>query len=196
MNLIAQRGMPKEYKDLDSGRTFFSISQVRTMMDDSFRYVPKATREEASRRGTTLHLRFALALAAKVGLGPYPDVIPQYAGWCRCMDLWIRDTWFELIKVEQPSVWEAQGIAGTPENKLRLRSGLAIVDLKTGGKTSTDGVQLMLNQKLEGYEDVTELIDLYVSEDGKPNPVPQSYDPFAFATSLNALQVLKWRLTL
>ena len=112
------------------------------------------------------------------------------------MDTWVERTDFEVFKIEEPAAWLAQHLAGTPENKLRIKGvGLAIVDLKTGGKTRTDVVQLMLNQKLAGFEDVTSLIDLYVNESGTPDPVEQKFDPFAFAAAMSALNLLKWRLT-
>ncbi len=196
MNLIAQRGQRKEYKDLDTGREYFSISQIRKEMDDSLRNANQRDLEAARIRGNALHLRFALALAAKVGMCPYPDVIPVYAWHCRQMDRWIEEERFVPLSIEQAAACEKDGFAGTPENLLKFHDGtLRIVDLKTGGKTKTDAVQLMLNKRLKGYEGADVLMDLYLSGEGEPDPVEQEFDPFAFAAAMSALNLLKWRMT-
>lgn len=196
MNLITQRGQPKEYKDLDSGREWFSISQIRKAMHDPFCRADAQQLALAKHRGTELHMRFALALAGKAGLCPYPDVIHGYEGYCRGMDQWIAETTFDPLKIEEPSVCEKYGFAGTPENYLRMPGGLAIVDLKTGGETKTDGIQLTLNTMLAGYEEATILMDLYLSEDGSVRPVPRKPDVHGMAAALATIQLLKWRLTI
>lgn len=196
MSLITQRGARKEYRDSVTGREYFSISQIRKVLDDSYRNANPRDLEAARIRGNALHLRFALATAAKSGLCPYPDVIPAYAGHCRQMDRWIEAERFVPIKIEEPAACEKDGFAGTPENLLKFHDGtLRIVDLKTGAKTKTDAVQLMLNKRLAGYEAADVLMDLYLSGEGKPSPVEQRFDPFAYAAAFSALNVLKWQFT-
>lgn len=191
MELIVQRGKPKEYyKDV---KGYFSISQIRKEMLPQ--WYPDD--ESARRRGNRLHTRFAVALGAKAGLCAYPDVIPEYTGYCRAMDAWVFGAAFKPVKIEEPSVCEKYGFAGTPENLLDFAPGvLGIVDLKTGGETKTDGIQLILNTMLEGYEDATRLLNLYIAADGTHRTVERKFDPFGVAAALSAINVLTWRLTL
>lgn len=195
MKLVTQRSQPKEYLDLDSGHSYFSGSQIRKAMHDSYAGIPDHKLEAARIRGNALHLRFALALGAKGGLCTYPEVHPQYPDHCRHMDDWIQSTTFDPLKIEEPSINEKWGYASTPENLLKTPKGLWIIDLKTGGETKTDAVQLTLNHMLAGYENATHLADLYLDEHGY-KLIERPYNPFDFACAMAALQLLKWRLTI
>ena len=65
MNLIVHRGAPREYKDLDTGEEYFSVSQVLDVLEpDAFKYVSDEVLEATKRRGEKLHMFFSLILGA------------------------------------------------------------------------------------------------------------------------------------
>lgn len=196
MRLGIERGTKKEYVDLQNGKRYFSISQIRKEMFDPFANANSRDLQAARERGITLHRRFALAVASRSGLCPYPDVIPQYAGYCRCMDEWTKTLECEVIHLEEPDISTEFGFGGTAENLLRMPVGLGIIDLKTGAESRTDGIQLMLNSRLDNYREATYFADLYITENGPPRLEERKFDPFGFAAAIAMLQVMKWRLTL
>lgn len=198
MNLIVERGKPYEYRDLDTGEKFFSVTQVRNIMWDGLSRVPFAVLEAARERGQRLHQYFALALGAQVDACAYPDRLRGLEGYCQAIDSWIEE-WKPIPHtVEEPSCNRKLGIAGTRDADVTLADALGtidIVDLKSGEPTPTDPVQLLAYHTMEGCTTRKRLFDLYIREDGTKEfkqikPILHQSD---WATFQNAIQVLKWR---
>lgn len=168
MKLLCHRGQRHEYEEAEQGIKLFSVSQIRRVAHDPFIGVPESILEPARKRGTILHRRFALALYATEGLCAYPGIIEEYKGYCLAQDTWIRMHDVHPLKVEQASLSLKYGYAGTPDGKVLYgpKRKIALIDLKTGSPQVTDAGQLVLYEKMDGYDDCEGLLDLYVHEDG------------------------------
>ncbi len=202
MTFSVHRGAPREYRHLETGRELFSVSQIRKRAWDGFANVPADVLEAARVRGKILHARFARAMFAQVGICPYPEIIPEYAGHSVSMD-----DWFARVKpipelVEQPSWNPDLGFAGQADAKFRYGKHLVIGDYKSGEETPTDGMQLVCGYAtMEDYKDATKYLDIYTDKmGGQAREVWRTPNPHDRACFLNALQslkcdeqILKWR---
>ncbi len=198
MKLHSQRGRTREYRDLDTQKDFFSVSQIRATMLDPYQGVPAAALEAARQRGTLLHTRFWKVLAARGGLCEHPAMIDLYAGQCRAMDEWAEKNQVVPVRLEEPGCNLTYGYAGTPDALVQHgpQQIVVLIDLKTGARTATDGTQLLLYRRMEGYTDARRMIDLYVVADGSYKETEQKADPRAWAAALSALNLLTWRASL
>lgn len=199
MKLIAQRGEKQEYRDEETGRLFYSVTQVRKVAFDSYAGLPESVLEPARVRGTILHRRFFFAVASLEGLCPYPAVIQQYAGYCQSMDGWIEKRKPTREKLETPSWNQRYGYAGTPDALLNIylnkKWRKVLFDLKTGAPVRTDPMQLVSYSHMDGYK-ADELLDVYLDADGgeaKEHFVTKGQRATEFAAFLNALSLLRWR---
>lgn len=194
MNLRITRGAAREYFDEDTGVSLFSVSQVRKRMWDGFSRVPAEVLAESQLRGRRLHVRFALALGAQIGICPYPEVLPEYPGFCKSMDDWIEKHKVKPRKIEESSMNAKLGIGGTPDGEILYgpREILVLADWKTGQETCTDGVQLDANATLDGYTKAEKKLDLYLDKfGGLAREVWRTPQPADWAAFLQALQALK-----
>lgn len=195
MRLLPRRGQPHEYLEQDESIDLFSVSQIRKVAHDPYLGIPEQVLEAARYRGTLLHRRFWKVLAAQEGLVPMPPVIPQFAGYCTSMDEWVKRNQVTPLLLEQSSASLKFGYAGTPDALVLFgrKKRKTLVDLKTGAQTKTDPMQLVAYQKMEGYEDADDLLDLYVQADGsfaKEAPVTPGMKAMEWAWFINALGVL------
>ncbi len=206
MKLVAQRGEAKEYRD-ESGRTFFSVTQVRKCAFDAYAGIPDEKLEPARLRGTLLHRRFFFAIASLEGLCAYPVVIRGYEGHCQSMDRWIEKRKPVRVRLETASWNPRFGYAGTPDGLLWLmlevksRKGvklvkvLVLIDLKTGAPIKTDPMQLCAYEHMDGYK-AEELLDVYLDADGgeaKEVFLTKGQRATEWAAFQNSLSLLKWR---
>jgi hypothetical protein len=168
VKLACHRGERHEYEEVERGIKLFSVSQIRKVAYDPFVGLPKSILEPARKRGSILHRRFAMALYATEGLCPHPGVIEEYRGYCLAQDEWIKKNDVRPVKVEQASGSLKYGYAGTPDGLVTYGSKrtLTLMDLKTGAKQVTDAGQLILYKEMDGYQDTSTLLDLYIHEDG------------------------------
>lgn len=199
MKLLTQRGEKQEYRDEETGRTFYSVTQVRKVADDPYMGIPESVLEPARVRGTVLHRRFFFAVASLEGLCPYPAVIPSIAGYCQSMDRWIETRKPTRIMLETPSCNVRYGYAGTADALLNIYLKKTwrkvLLDLKTGAPTRTDPMQLCAYEHMDGYK-ADELLDVYLDAEGgdaKERFVTKGQRATEFAAFLNALSLLKWR---
>jgi hypothetical protein len=199
MKLICDRNKKQHYHDVESGRDFFSVSQIRKVLHDSYAGAPEVFLEPARQRGTSLHLYLALLLYARAGIRKMPNPWPGLEGYCDAIATWAERNQVIPLKVETPSVCVAHGFAGTPDCLASYGSKqvTAIIDLKTGStETPTDGIQLHLYKMMDGYTDARLLIDLYVKDDGTYKEVERKPDPIGVAAAMNAISILRWRASL
>lgn len=199
MNLICHRGAKHEYRETSHGIDLFSVSQIRKMAHDPYLGIPEQVLEAARHRGTVLHRRFWRLLASQVDLMMVPPAIPQFAGFCASMDEWVKRNQVRPVKIEEASCSLKFGFAGTPDALVRFgrKQRLTLIDLKTGMVNLTDPMQLLAYQKMEGYEEAVDLIDVYVQEDGsyaKEKPVTPGMKATEWAWAMAALGVLQSRV--
>lgn len=203
MKLITQRGEKQEYRDAETGRTFYSVTQVRRVAFDSYAGIPDSVLEPARVRGTLLHKRMVFCFAAQNGLCAYPSILVGLEGYCQSMDRWIERRKPTCDKVEMASVNQRYGYAGTPDALLNMRIGKGfcqkwrkvIFDLKTGSPVRTDMMQLCAYEHMDGYK-ADELLDVYLDSDGgdaKEQFVTKGQRGTEWAAFLNALSILRWR---
>lgn len=194
--LVVTRGAAREYRDAATGETYYSVSQVRRVLYDPYAAANPVTLHAAADRGRRLHLRFALALGAAAGLCESPAPLPGEEAACAAMDRWLAE-WAPLpVRIEEPAACPAHGFAGQPDALVRLRRKgvLALVDLKTGQPTPTDGVQLAAYAHLHGYTGAVRWLTLYVAPDGARERIWTRADlDRDWAAFLAALSVLRWR---
>lgn len=203
MKLITQRGEKQEYRDAETGRTFYSVSQVRKVAFDSYAGLPESVLEPARVRGTVLHRRMFFCLASQEGLCAYPSIIPGLEGYCQSMDRWIEKRKPKRVKLETPSYNERYGYAGTPDALLNVYLGkgfckkwrTVLFDLKTGSPVSTDPMQLVAYSHMDGYK-ADELLDVYLDASGgeaKEQFVTKGNRASGWVAFISALNVLRWR---
>lgn len=199
MKLITQRGKKQEYLDEETGRTFYSVTQVRKVAFDSYAGIPESVLEPARVRGTLLHRRFFFAIASLEGLCPYPAVSPQYEGYCQSMDKWIEKRKPTRVKLEMASCNERYGYAGTPDALLNIyltkKWKKVLFDLKTGSPVRTDPMQLVSYSYMAGYQ-AEELLDVYLDAEGgdaKEHFVTKGQRATEWNAFISALNLLKWR---
>lgn len=203
MKLITQRGERQEYCDIETGRNFYSVTQVRKVAFDAYAGIHESVLEPMRVRGTLLHRRFFFAIASLEGLCPYPAVFPQYEGYCQSMDQWIEKRKPTRVKLETTSYNERYGYAGTPDALLNIYLGkgfckkwrTVLFDLKTGAPVRTDPMQLCAYEHMVGYK-ADELFDVYLDADGgeaKEQFVTKGQRATEWNAFISALNLLKWR---
>lgn len=202
MKLITQRGEKQEYLDAETGRTFYSVTQVRKVAFDPYAGIPEYVLDAARIRGLALHRRMFFALASQEGLCEYSAVLKLYEGYCQSMDQWIAKRKPTRVQLETTSWNERYGYAGTPDALLNIRLGQGfcrnrkvLFDLKTGAPTKTDPMQLCAYEHMEGYK-ADELLDVYLDADGgeaKEQFVTKGQRGTEWSAFLNALSLLRWR---
>lgn len=199
MKLITRRGERQEYCDMETGRTFYSVSQVRKVAFDSYAGIPESVLEPARMRGTLLHKRMFFCFASLEGLCEYPAVLPGLEGYCQSMDRWIEKRKPTRVKLEKTSCNERYGYAGTPDALLNIylnkKWKKVLFDLKTGLPVRTDPMQLVSYSHMDGYK-ADELLDVYLDAaggDAKEHFVTKGSRAVEWAAFLNALALLRWR---
>lgn len=201
MELITRRGERFEYYEVESKLDLFSVTQIRKTALDTYAGIPEAVLEPARIRGTRLHRRFFFAIAALGGYCDYPAVLEDLSGYCASMDRWIAKRQPIAHKLEIPSFNRRYRYAGTPDALLGfpvIGARRILFDLKTGAPTKTDAMQLVAYDHMEDYK-ADDLLDLYLDKDGgdaKEVFVPHGERAVAWAAFLNALNLLKWRISL
>src|SRR5690242_11160687 len=105
MNLQCKREEQYEYTDLDTGRQYFSVSQVLDVLDPhAFEDVDYELLDGASYRGARIHHIFAKLLAAQLGIwNEEIDCPEQFRGYVRSLILWIQENQVKPRKIEQAS---------------------------------------------------------------------------------------------
>ena len=194
MNLIVQRGKAYEYRD-DAGNQYFSVSQVRKVVLDSYTGVPSSQLEPARQRGETLHQFFALLLGSRAQVCEKPERIDGLEGYCQAIEEWAERNAVRPLLIEEPSVNREYGFAGTPDALVEYgpKKVVAIIDLKTGSPVPTESIQLLMYKKMEGYEKAKMLMDLYVDGSGRFKEVERKTDMAGWAVALSAINILRWR---
>ena len=197
MTITCTRGAAHEYHA--DGVDLFSVSQIRRVAHDPYVGIPEQVMEAARHRGTVLHRRFWKVLAAQDQLMPMPPSIPQFEGFCRSMDEWIVRNQVHPLKLEETSCSLKFGYAGTPDALVTIgpKGFKAIVDLKTGTRTPTDSLQLVMYSKMDGYEEAAYMVDVYVQADGsraKEARVTSGMKAVEWAWGMAALGVLQSRV--
>lgn len=197
MNLKCERGAPYEYTDIDSGRTYFSVSQCLSVLDPhAFDAVPTEVLEAAQQRGIDLHILFGLLLLARLNLCEKPErPADLLGGYFDAMEKFIQDYDPQPLQVEEPSVNDEKKYAGTPDCLLTIGKDQVLIDLKTGGKRAVHKTQLIAYKAMKGYTDAKKLATLYVHADGtyKLDYLPKADESFHVAWFQGGLTVLHGR---
>lgn len=197
MNLLCTRGAAYEYADQDTGKQYFSYSQVQGVLDpDAFSSVPPDVLAAAQQRGTDLHVLFGLLLLSRLQLCEKP-ARPDgpLGGYFDAMERFVTDHEPTPIRVEESSVNDKLKYAGTPDCLLEMKGGLTLPDLKTGGKRAVHKTQLVAYKAMDGYTDAKKLATLYIAADGtyKLDYLPKGEEAFHWAWFQAGLSVLHGR---
>lgn len=199
MKLITQRGKKQEYLDEETGRTFYSVTQVRKVAFDSYAGIPESVLEPARVRGTLLHRRFFFAIASLEGLCPYPAVFPQYEGYCQSMDKWVAKRKPERILLEAIRCNLRMGYAGALDGLFKMvlikKPRRVLMDLKSGDPTPTDILQTCAYEHMDGCK-ADELLDVYLDASGgeaKEQWATKGNRATGWNAFISSLNVLKWR---
>ncbi len=197
MNLTCTRGADFEYKDQETGWQGVSYSQVQAVLDPgAFDSVPPEVLAAAQQRGTELHVLFGLLLLSRLGLCEKPErPTCALAGYFVAMEKFISDHHPVPVRVEESSVNEKAGYAGTPDCLVWLGKILVLIDLKTGGKRAVHKTQLVAYRAMDGYTDAKKLATLYVHADGtyKLDYLPKADESLHWAWFQAGLTVLNGR---
>lgn len=197
MALTVTRGARYEYYEEETKTPCFSVTQGRTTALDVYAGVPEQQLAIGRARGAALHAWFWRYLASLDHMIEAPPILPQYAGYCHAIMKWAEAVHPIPIRLEEPSWNEELGYAGTPDALVVMepKETITLVDLKTGGTTATDAMQLVAYSKMIGYTSAKKLIDLYIHEDGSYRQVEPTKEErlVDWAAFVNAIQLLKWR---
>ena len=200
MKFLITRGQPYEYHEVTAQPIdLFSSSQVRKVAYDPYIGIPAQTLEAARQRGTRLHHRFAMLLGSTLNLCPCPKPIAGLEGFCTSMDEWVTRNQVKPILIEESSASLKFGYAGTPDALVTIgpKQFKALIDLKTGTRTPTDSLQLVMYSKMDGYEEAGFLVDVYIQADGsraKEERVTPGMKATEWAWAMAALGVLQSRV--
>lgn len=208
MGLRCTRGQEQEYWDPDTGRRYWSWSELcRVLYGDQYATVDPDVLDAARDRGRVMHVLFARLLLHYTtrdrrgrerpeGLGPLPprpegDLAPYYdslLAWCQARRP-------QALRIEEPAVVKGEPLAGRPDTLCWLGGRLTLVDLKTGDHHPSHATQLVVYSHLEGYEGAEDLVTLYAQRDGTiAQEVPAARSAQEWTWALQGLAVLKGRL--
>lgn len=199
MKLITRRGERQEYYDIETGRNFYSVTQVRKVAFDSYAGVSESVLEPARVRGMILHRRFFFAMASLEGLCPYPAVTHQYEGYCQSMDQWIEKRKPERILLEAIRCNLRLGYAGAIDGLFNMvlirKPRRVLMDLKSGQKNASDILQLCAYEHMEDCQ-ADEVVDVYLDPSGgeaKEQWATKGNRASGWNAFQSALNILKWR---
>lgn len=172
MKLHVTRGARYEYTDEETGKHFFSASQVLGVLDpDAFRDVEYETLEGAQYRGRRVHMLFARVLAWKAGLYPAPPTCePVFRGYLASMMTLVTQEDLTPILIEHKDVDPQLPVAGTFDAKVwwGTKRLITLTDLKTGKqKRRAHRVQLQLYRRFLINKDVKQMCTIYAQQDGR-----------------------------
>ena len=199
MQLTVKRGSAKEYTDQETGKGYYSVSQCLAVLDpDAFAGVDPFVLAAAQQRGTDLHILLALTVLAIAGTCDFPERPTGLIGkYYEGIERFVKECKPEPIKVEESSINDAMGYAGTPD----LYCGMAykgpraiwLLDLKTGPARPVHSVQLHAYKKLDGYEKAKRLGSLYITKQGTYKIIEHTHDHVDAGGFQAALSILNWR---
>lgn len=196
MNLICTRGTEQEYQDLDTGRKYFSCSQVLRVLDpNAFSGADETVLEAAAARGRSVHVLFGLLMLAEVGAAERPTrpTGPVLGGHFDACVKFIQERKPKPEKVEESAIEDKLGYAGTPDLLCWMDGELWLIDLKTGDKRAVHSVQLHAYKRLKGYEQAKRLGSLYTRKNGTYALAEHTHEHIDFAGFQAGLAVLNWR---
>jgi hypothetical protein len=196
MKLTRKRSQPYEYTDPASGAQYFSCSQVLAVLEPNlYAGVEDAVLELAAQRGIDLHRFFFYSLASLKRLCPKPPMPETFPGYAVAIWKWIEDFRPEPILLEDASIDDKRGIAGTPDAKLWVAKKIDMLELKTTSQQHRiHEVQLNCYRLFKDYQDVQTMHGLYIHDDGTYDYVPVYREPLHVAAIDNAVNVLRWRM--
>lgn len=200
MKLLCVRGAPFEYKDLETGKTYFSVSQVLQVLDpDAFKGIDPFVLASAQDRGKDLHYLFALRLFAVMGINAPPARPTGIIGkFYDGIEAFVRERRPKPIKVEQASVNERDRYAGTADTECSLdgKPEHWILDLKSGPARAVHSAQLIGGYKrLAGYERAKRFGSLYIRRNGTYRLEEHTNNHVDLAWFMGGLTVLNGRRT-
>ena len=198
MSLCCIRGAIHEYQDRDTLKKYFSVSQVLTVLDPgAFKGIDPYVLAAAQDRGKDLHILFAVSLLSVVKVSSPPirpnGIIGRY---CDAIDKFIRERRPIPIRIEESSVNEKLGYAGTADTECQLDETPEhwIIDLKTGPERAVHSAQLIGGYKrLKGYEKAKRFGSLYIRRDGTYTLVEHTHNHVDQAWFDAGLSVLNGR---
>jgi len=196
MNLACVRGRQQEYEDLDTKKRYWSVSEDITVLDPhAFDGVDEAVLEAAAARGKSIHVLFGLLMLAEVGAAEHPhrpsgQVLGGHFDACA---KFVSERKPKPEKVEESSVNEKMGYAGTPDLLCLIDDEVWLLDLKTGSPRAVHAVQLHAYKRLTGYTNAKRLGSLYTKNNGTYRVVEHTHEYVDFAGFQAGLAVLNWR---
>lgn len=196
MALTVHRGEPYEYRDERTGETYYSVSQVLRVLDpDRYQGADVEHLRAARLRGERVHLLYSLLLGASVGLVPTPTRPEgEIGGYYEAIVRFLADHRPLPLRIEEPSVWPAAKVAGTPDSLVLIEGVRTLVEAKTTSeKLRGHYVQAQIYQRLDLYHEATEIRLLYLHPDGDYRYERVNRNPADEAAFLSAVSVLQWR---
>ena len=169
MKLRVTRGAAREYADLDTGKDYYSVSQVLTVLDpDAFTGIDPYVLAAAQQRGSDLHLIFALRMLAAANLGPMPKYPGGIIGkYCLGIEKFAQERKPRPIRVEAQGFNDKLKTAGTLDLECWLDETDSIIDLKSGPERAVHSAQLIGGYKrLSGSEKAKRFYSLYITKAG------------------------------
>lgn len=193
MRLQVHRGAVREYVDLDTGRAYYSVSQVLAWLDGRLR-AETATPSAALQRGTLLHRYWALTLGTHAGLCAPPPPLAGEADICRQLGQWTAQTVAVPLLIEESRAHATEPYAGTLDAIVQLRDGRTVLlDLKTGQPTVRDQVQVTAYSRLDGLPPLDAVGLLYAHPGGvRVEWVPAGVRMAHWTAFTAALRCLEW----
>jgi hypothetical protein len=195
MKMVCTRGAAYEYKDPATGKTYFSVSQVLTVLDpDAFKGIDPWVLAAAQDRGKDLHHLFAMRLLAEQGIGEPPKRPTGLIGkYYDGIDKFVIERKPKPIRVEESSLNDALRIAGTLDTECWLDEEDWIIDLKTGPERAVHAAQLHGYKTLKGHEKAKRLGSLYIRNTGDYKLIEHTHNHVDLAWFQAGITVLNGR---
>lgn len=198
MPLRCERGQAREYVLPETGERFFSVSQVRKLLDNTYAFAKPEHLEAGRIRGNAVDRYLSFLLLSRVGCADVPVPVQGYEGYCESVLKWVEKHKVEPIRVQEPSFNRKLQLAGCPDAQVLYGTKriIALPDLKTGKPIKTDGIQVLLYKTFEHYTDSKFILDVYAQADGSiAEEEERRSDPCAMAAAMGAVAILNWRPT-
>lgn len=174
MSLVCERHIPRNYRDEQTGKRFWAVSEVLNCLDpDRFAMVRKDVLDKALARGTQVHMIFSDILATRAGIPGYAFDLKKVPGVLRGYATGLYE-WADKHnviprKIEFSSVWRRWGTGGTADTEAYYgRERLIIIgELKSGIEERLNRVQVQIYGQMEDYREAKAYLLIYVDKEGR-----------------------------
>lgn len=174
------------------------VSEILSILDNTYDAVPHRTLKTAAERGTALHALCTQHLASMIGLCWKPaEIEAEYSAAYLGFLEWVEAKRVQPIVVEQQGINIDDGYTGTPDALVRYgdESAQILVDLKfTASIIRRNFVQVQAYGRLDAYRQATRWTLVHIDPlSGRWREIPVIPNPRDWIAFKSAISIYYWR---